>query len=174
MGRNSEVIDDKRKMCIALLDTSLLIPQAYREMIIETLTKVPTSDLEEIQRVFDRFIFLGDGTGGAAEHFLWQCMAKHKLKTVPPMFKEDKPLRLPELIVFDTFAIILVEHELNKMPYEGKMYIVAHELAHVFLKHRLYGSEAVEDLAIEEKADEQVKKWGFTVFQRGSPSRLET
>jgi len=46
--------------------------------------------------------------------------------------------------------------------------ICMHELAHVFLKHRLYGSKVVVDLTIEEKADEQVKKWGFKVFPKSS------
>jgi hypothetical protein len=88
-------------------------------------------------------------------------MAKHKTRTVPFMGKGDKPLRLPEPITFDTFAIILIEHELKKIHKEQIMYVVAH----VLLKHQIYGSEAVEDFGIEEEADAQAKAWGSKVFR---------
>jgi len=76
--------------------------------------------------------------------------------------------RIPKPITFDTFAIILIEHELNKKPREKRMYIVAHELAHVFLKHRPYGPAASQEMDIETKADRQVKKWGLKVFGKCS------
>jgi len=40
-------IDDKKMLCISILENSLVIPQDYRELIIETLMKIPTSDLEK-------------------------------------------------------------------------------------------------------------------------------
>lgn len=157
-------INEKKMMCNSMLDDSLVIPQDYRELIIETLMKIPTNDLTKIEPILDRFIFIAEETGGAAEHFYWQCMAKHRMKTIPSKWEGDNPIRLPNLVTFDTFVIILIEHELNKMPEEKKMYVVAHELAHVFLKHRVYGPSATQDLEIEIKADRQVKKWGFKVF----------
>jgi len=126
--------------------------------------RIAENDLCKIQLILDRFIFVAEGTRGASEHFLWQCMAKHKLKRVPPLFDGDKITRIPKPETFDTFAIILIEHELNKMSEEGRRFVVAHELAHVFLKHRTYGSKAKADLKIEEKANRQVKKWGFKVL----------
>ena len=158
-------INEKKLMCNSMLDKSLVIPQDYCELIIETLMKIPTNDLVKIEPILDRFIFIAEGTGGAAEHFYWQCMAKHRMKTIPLKLAGDKSIHLPKLVTFDTFVIILIEHELNKMPREKKMYVVAHELAHVFLKHREYGPAATQDMEIETKADKQVKKWGLKVFE---------
>jgi len=76
-------IDDKKMLCISILENSLVIPQDYRELIIETLMKIPTSDLAKIQSLLDRFIFISEGTEGASEHFFWRCMAKHRMKTIP-------------------------------------------------------------------------------------------
>jgi hypothetical protein len=164
MEEDLKNIEEKKLLCDSMLDTSLVIPQDYRELIIETLMKIPPNDLVKIEPILDRFIFISEETGGAAENFYWQCMAKHRMKTIPSKWEGDKPIRLPNLITFDTFVIILIEHELNKKPREEKMYIVAHELAHVFLKHRAHGPNASQDMKIEAKADRQVKKWGFKVF----------
>jgi hypothetical protein len=48
------------------------------------------------------------------------------------------------------------------------MYVIAHELAHVFLEYRTYGRNAVSDPAIEVKADSQVRRWGFKVLRKNS------
>ena len=166
MENDLEDITEKRNLCLAILENSLSIPPTYHDLITETLMKIPQKDLEKIYPIFDRVIFIEEETSGTSEHFLWQCMTKHRMKTVPPLFEGGKPSRLPMPVTFDTFAIILIERELNKIPEEEKIYVVAHELAHVFLKHRVRGSKALEGYAIEEKADTQVKKWGFKVFQR--------
>jgi hypothetical protein len=155
---------EKEQLCLSVLENSLTIPQAYRELIMEVLMRIPSSDLEKIWQILDRFIFINEGTSGSTEQFLWRCMAKHRMKTLRPIMDGEKPCRMPTLIEFDTFAIILIENELNKMTKENKMFVIAHELAHVFLHHRVYGRKAKEDLRIEEKANKQVKKWGFKVF----------
>ena len=176
MVKDASSNEDKQRLCEAILENSLVIPDNYRDLIVETLMRIPENDLCKIQLILDRFIFIAEGTSGASEHFLWQCMAKHKMKRLPPLFDGDKITRIPKPETFDTFAIILIEHELNKMSEEGRRFVVAHELAHVFLKHRTYGSKVKADLKIEEKANRQVKKWGFKVFARGTdyPNRRKT
>jgi hypothetical protein len=141
-----------------------------------SLMRIAENDLCKIQLILDRFIFIAEGTSGASEHFLWQCMTRHKMKRLPPLFEGDKITRVPKPETFDTFAIILIEHELNKMSKEERKFVVAHELAHVFLKHRVYGSRVKTDLRSEDKANRQVKKWGFKVFARGTnyPNRRKT
>ena len=97
--------EDKRHLCYSILENSLVIPDNYRGLIVETLMRIPENDLCKIQLILDRFIFIAEGTRGASEHFLWQCMAKHKMKRVPrslmetssPAFLDLKRLTLSPL-----------------------------------------------------------------------------
>ena len=69
MGKDASSNEDKQRLCEAILENSLVIPDNYRDLIVETLMKIPENDLCKIQLILDRFIFIAEGTRGASEAF---------------------------------------------------------------------------------------------------------
>jgi len=74
-----------------------------------------------------------------------------------------------DVVTFDT-------NLLKKEPVDVKMGIIAHELAHVFLKHAYIKYPTIKE---EKEADELACKWGFTeeinsMRRKFEPKLLET
>jgi hypothetical protein len=62
MGKDASSNEGKQRLCEVILENSLVIPDDYRNLILETLMRIAENDLCKIQLILDRFIFIAEGT----------------------------------------------------------------------------------------------------------------
>lgn len=158
--RQVSTTDDKRQCVLSLLENSLL--GSYTDIVVETLMRIPLEDLNKVweECLLDRIVILDEGDRGIAIDVLWQCAAEHDVE----MWKVkgmEKPIKKVKPIKFRNWLIVLNERELKKLDKESQMSVIAHEFAHVFLKHSTIGWDANFSVDDEAKADGIIKKWGF-------------
>jgi len=154
---------NKKYRCIfSLLADSPL--GSYRKLFVESLMRIPTQVLEKVSThcLLDRFVILYENNEGIALDIHWTCMATHGVKTsklsingVEEKFKTIAP------ITFTNYIIVINESAMKKLTREEQMSIIAHEFAHVFLEHKVYGRNANFTVEDELKTDELIEKWGF-------------
>lgn len=92
------------------------------------------------------------------------CMAKHEMRpsSEAVIIKgKREAVEEPKLIVKPVYHqshfIILVEDNINKLPRQKRIGVIAHEFAHVFLRHDRFGDESKE-----REVDDLLLTWGFT------------
>jgi Zn-dependent peptidase ImmA (M78 family) len=64
----------------------------------------------------------------------------------------------------DWQLIMVNDMIMNKLNPEDKQYVIAHELAHVYLKHE-HNSFNEKNKDFEQEADDLVRSWGSTQHQ---------
>jgi len=87
----------------------------------------------------DRFVILYEKDHAVAVDVLWQCMAKHDVHVEMFKFGDEKEKPFERIVPSKQrkLFVVLNEVEMKKLDRESQMSVVAHEFAHVFLKHSM-------------------------------------
>jgi Zn-dependent protease with chaperone function len=125
-------VDEKDKRQVAL---------AY------VLTRIPENDYRRLAGAIDTFSW-----------FIPQTWKRGSCELFPLTFHEEQPTDGARPI--QGALVIYLSPTLQRTPADVLVAIVAHELAHVVLKHNLFTSPSQYD-AQEEEADRLVCQWGF-------------
>lgn len=151
---------NKYECILSLLEDSIL--GSWRDIIVETLMRIPFDVLRKVweQGLLDRIIIVGENDNAMAIDILWQCMSEHEVE-MQRIEGYAKPVRIIKPVKFRKWFIILNESSLKKFDKETQMSIIAHEFAHVYLKHSRIGRDATSSLKNEEEANRLIKEWGF-------------
>jgi len=163
-GKDGEDEDKGEKFSLvrSILYSSILL--RYQDLIEDTLMRIPVKHLQAILVQLDRVVELHSKTYGATEEVHFVCLAKHGTKLSDIKIR-GKQHMIVEPVHHERWIIMLVEDQLEKLSKQKKQYVVAHEFAHVYLKHDRIRENGKPTDMNEDEADEQVRKWGLKTFR---------
>ncbi len=109
-----------------------------RRVLLYVLATLPDEDYEKL-------------CGLQYEVFLWipPLCGYGFIRPIPPLEEEDKIMKL-----------VYLSPELEALNEKIVLAVIAHELAHLVLDHKLWGSFELDEKQ-EKEAWDQVRKWGF-------------
>ena len=118
--------------------------------ILEVLSRIPEDAYETLEKMVlsDKFEWF------VPEYTLDACTS--------PFFSSFKQEPVEGDEIREYAKVIYLSPRLEEKKLDLMIGIVAHELAHVYLRHNLIGSSMDEYERQEKEADDLIIKWGFT------------
>ncbi|MGI0012399.1 MAG: hypothetical protein ACREBU_02995 [Nitrososphaera sp.] len=160
----------RRNINFILYDQDNALDDKYTKLISDVLSRLPAAAVQKFAQTVPQFVIIDKGIIGHTCSFR-QCRI---------VSRKAASTKNEVVLLGETWLIILIAYEMEKLSPAEQESTLAEELAHTYLRHTeienvlaKYTGDSRRDSVLEQEAAALVREWGFKYYlaRRTKPKR---